>query len=198
MQPTDGERRSRALSALMALDDDLECALKRPSPNRAHSRQIGSEMREILAKAEKVLGGEHSESIRAFVERARDKTLRTLGASGWDQPESREVVAGDVPAGLAAATVPSLTDDELLDLEIWIKNLRDLEPVHKHDAQGVSNALSELRRLRADAAALRRAGVLVVGICSPPENEAHRKIWNEAVAVLCGCSSQTGHGSDQE
>lgn len=118
MSPTDDDLRASAIQTLMPLESDLDRALNGPMPNRADARAIAHDMRGILGDAERTLGDEHVEPIRAFVERAQAKTLRTLGAGGWDDPTRAPTTGEGVRVGMTRATAPDddtkpLTDEEI-------------------------------------------------------------------------------------
>lgn len=234
MPPSDDDLLASALQTLTALNADLERALG-PHPNPAHARGIAQQMREILASAGKTLGDERVQQIRAYLERAREKTLRIFGPSGWDEPPPFEAPTGSVlRVGRTPGGAPRLTDEDLLELEGRTKDLSGLEPAPQHDAEKLGAALSELRllrlkekarnvdharvflsdgglpvrkerqahagdrddnaelrRLRIAAPQLRRAAQALIAVCAPPENEADRKIRDEAIAVLSGFTSRS-------
>lgn len=87
MPPTNDEYRTAALHALMALEANLVRAVSGPITSRSDARKVALEMRELLARARRVLDDD-TDDLDAIVERAREMTLRIFGTSGWDATET--------------------------------------------------------------------------------------------------------------
>jgi hypothetical protein len=82
----DDEYRATALRAMVALRADLHRALHGAIPNRSHAREIGADLRRILAESIVVLGEADVDEFDDHVEAARAEVLAVFGTSGWGGP----------------------------------------------------------------------------------------------------------------
>jgi hypothetical protein len=156
MPPIHDDARSASLHALMGLEADLDRALN-GSADRAALREIAAEMRGVLTRANEMLGETETDDLHEIADRARDKVIKALGTSAWDEPVS-QAGARQAPGGGPdpkwwehAHGHPPLTDLELEELEDFFENLPNMEPLHERDARKVAVSLGELRRLRKGA-----------------------------------------------
>jgi hypothetical protein len=87
MPPTDDEYFATAMRALVALEADLDRALKQPEARREDTREIAQQIRELIGRARKVLGDHGITPLFQRSEAAMRRTIDSLGTSAWEDPE---------------------------------------------------------------------------------------------------------------
>ena len=78
--------RASAIRRLSDLESELDRALDRPAPSRESARDIVTEMRDMLARAEMLYGDAGVEDLDEIVARSRQRVLDALGNAGGDRP----------------------------------------------------------------------------------------------------------------
>jgi hypothetical protein len=152
MPPTDEEYLATARHAMMALEAQLYRSLGGPSPSRDQSLAIAREMRDIVARAIRVLGVDGAQEIVDWYERAGQRVMRDLGTSAWEEPETVEQAKARMGTLSAAPESTHRLPDEILD-ELdrdAAATLKRGDGSMSADCTDVRCIVAEVRRLRSD------------------------------------------------
>jgi hypothetical protein len=164
MPPTDEEYLDTARAALTALIAELDTARQRG--DRGECRRRADDIRALVRRFTEILSEEDQAPLFRLSEQAMARTIRDLGVSAWEEPETiaeARARMGKLPAAPAPGALDRVNEHEpspLTDEEL------DLINVYAENAPAAGRDL--IHRLVAEARRLRSRGHPT----EPPEGQA--------------------------